>query len=86
MVDFKEEVIQRAQKLGLESDRFESHRMGSSCQEKIDKIKLKDRSYLTLKQWNEQDFKSSDICKKLLENCPENIDRIDYESVSLKSF
>ena len=42
---------QRAAKLGLLSDRFSQPQMSESAREEIERVKLKDRSYLKVRLW-----------------------------------
>lgn len=43
--------METAKKLKLKSQRFYEKEMSSHAQEKIEEIKLKDRSHLRLKEW-----------------------------------
>lgn len=92
-----------ALELGLTSSRFEGHHMSDRALDRMEEIKLEDRtgnlfnyeyfefSYpsskdLKLKEWRKMDYYHSDICEKLLKECPDNIERRQADDLTVEQF
>ena len=56
--------------------------MSQIAQEKINKIKLKDRSHLKLKDWDKNKYYKTKFTKELYDNCPDDVERINHLEVS----
>ncbi|KRX11218.1 hypothetical protein PPERSA_07743 [Pseudocohnilembus persalinus] len=73
--------------LKLKQDRFQHKNMSESAEEKIEKIKKKDRTYFSqLKDWYKNKYAYTNTCQLLLKNCPQEIDEIEYKDYSSEDF
>jgi len=75
-----------ALELGLTSERFEYAEMSENAEHYISKAKRKDRSYLKPDQWTQDGYAKTDICERLLNDCPDEIERINCEDFTPEEF
>lgn len=61
--------------------------MSDKVEEKMHKIKKKDRSYMKPSEWSSLQYANSNWCQVLLNNCPSNeLAAVDYEKCSDSEF
>ena len=76
----------RSKHLGLHSSRFKCDKMGSNALEIINDAKKRDRTYLELSEWGKSKYSSTNWCELLKNNCPDEIERLDFEDTSVDFF
>eukprot|EP01016_Furgasonia_blochmanni_P037880 TRINITY_DN4509_c0_g1_i7.p1 TRINITY_DN4509_c0_g1~~TRINITY_DN4509_c0_g1_i7.p1 ORF type:complete len:191 (+),score=29.82 TRINITY_DN4509_c0_g1_i7:68-574(+) len=75
-----------AKSLGLTSDRFESSHMSERADQLLCKAKKKHRTDIKAEDWDKYKYYETDWCERLLNECPDQIDRINADDVSCEEF
>ncbi|EGR31249.1 jumonji domain protein [Ichthyophthirius multifiliis] len=82
----KPDSIKKAKALGLTSSRFKNQEMSNSTKQIIQDAKKRDRTYMDLDEWGKSKYYQTNWCKLLKENCPDQIERINFQQISTDFF